>query len=67
MVIWGISFPLGNYMLWAFGTFMVIRYIFGHLAYFVAIWYILWQFGIFCGNLVYFVAIWYKFCNAPPR
>jgi hypothetical protein len=25
----------------------------------VAIWYILWQFGIFCGRLVYFVAIWY--------
>jgi hypothetical protein len=25
----------------------------------MAIWYILWQFGIFCGNLVYFGAIWY--------
>jgi hypothetical protein len=25
----------------------------------VAIWYILWQFGIFCGHLVHFVAIWY--------
>jgi hypothetical protein len=23
----------------------------------VAIWYILWPFGIFCGNFVYFVAI----------
>jgi hypothetical protein len=25
----------------------------------MAIWYILWQFGIFYGNLVYFMAIWY--------
>jgi hypothetical protein len=22
-------------------------------------WYILWQFGVFCGYSVYFVAIWY--------
>jgi hypothetical protein len=29
------------------------------LVYFVAIWYSLWPFGIFCGHLVYFVAIWY--------
>jgi hypothetical protein len=29
------------------------------LVYFIAIWYILWPFGIFCGHLVYFVAIWY--------
>jgi hypothetical protein len=29
--------------------------------YFKDIWYILWQFGIFCGILVYFVAIWYIF------
>jgi hypothetical protein len=30
------------------------------LVYFVACWYILWPFGIFCGNFVYFVAVW---CN----
>jgi hypothetical protein len=34
-------------------------YIFGNLVYFVAIWYILWPFGLFCDRLVYFVAIWY--------
>jgi hypothetical protein len=27
-----------------------------HCAYFIAIWYILWSFGIFYGHLVYFVA-----------
>jgi hypothetical protein len=31
----------------------------GHLVYFIAIWYILWPFGIFHGHLVYFMAIWY--------
>jgi hypothetical protein len=37
---------------------------YGHLVYFVAIWYImaLWYilvyFGIFCGHLLYFVVIW---------
>jgi hypothetical protein len=25
----------------------------------MAIWYILWPFGIFCGHLEYFMAIWY--------
>jgi hypothetical protein len=38
-----------------------------YLVYFVAIWYIPWQFGIFCGHLVYlfcghlayFVTIWH--------
>jgi hypothetical protein len=34
---------------------------YGRLVYFVAIWYILWPFGIFCGHLVYFLAIWYIF------
>jgi hypothetical protein len=29
------------------------------LVYFMAIWSILRQFGLFYGNLVYFVAIWY--------
>jgi hypothetical protein len=32
---------------------------YGHLVYFVAIWYILWPLGIFCSHWVYFVAIWY--------
>jgi hypothetical protein len=36
--------------------------IYAHLLYFVAIWYILCQFDIFCGNLVYSVAIWYILC-----
>jgi hypothetical protein len=30
----------------------------------MAIWYILWQFGIFYGNLVYFMAIWYTYFMA---
>jgi hypothetical protein len=34
-------------------------YIFGHLVYVAAIWYILWPFGIFYGHLVYVAAIWY--------
>jgi hypothetical protein len=29
------------------------------LVYFIAIWYILCPFGIFCVHLVYFVSIWY--------
>jgi hypothetical protein len=29
------------------------------LVYFMAIWYILWPFGIFYGHLLYFMAIWY--------
>jgi hypothetical protein len=33
------------------------------LAYFVAIWHILWPFGIFFGHLAYFVAIWYIFSH----
>jgi hypothetical protein len=31
------------------------------VVYFMAIWYILWPFGIFSGHLVYFMAIWYIF------
>jgi hypothetical protein len=38
---------------------LAIWYIFGHLVYFVDIWYILWPFGTFCGQLVYVVAIRY--------
>jgi hypothetical protein len=54
------------------GAFFGLHVFYGHLVYFVAIWYILrpfgifcsiwyilWPFGIFCGHLVYFVAIWY--------
>jgi hypothetical protein len=33
--------------------------LYGHLVYFMAIWYILWPFGILHGHLVYFMAIWY--------
>jgi hypothetical protein len=29
------------------------------LVYFIAIWYIIWPFGIFYSHLVYFMAIWY--------
>jgi hypothetical protein len=32
---------------------------FGYLVYFMAIWYILWLFGIFYEYLVYFMNIWY--------
>jgi hypothetical protein len=32
---------------------------FGHLVYFIDIWYLLWTFGIFYGHLVYFMDIWY--------
>jgi hypothetical protein len=31
---------------------------YGHLVYFMAIWYILWPFGIFYGHLVYLFVIW---------
>jgi hypothetical protein len=35
-------------------------YIFyGDLVHFMAIWYILWRFGTFYGDLVHFMAIWY--------
>jgi hypothetical protein len=49
--------PLGYNM--SVYIFNVLGIFYGHLVYFVAIWYILWSFGIFCGHLVYFVAIWY--------
>jgi hypothetical protein len=32
---------------------------YGHVVYFVVIWYILWPCGIFCSHLVYFMAMWY--------
>jgi hypothetical protein len=38
-------------------TYLYFTY--GHLVYFMAIWYILWPFGIFYGHLVYFMAIRY--------
>jgi hypothetical protein len=31
------------------------------MVYFMAIWYIILPFRIFCGNLVYFIFIWYIF------
>jgi hypothetical protein len=31
------------------------------VAYFIAFWFILWPFGIFCDHLVYFIVIWYIF------
>jgi hypothetical protein len=31
------------------------------LVYFMSIWSILRQFGMFCGHLVYFIVIWYVF------
>jgi hypothetical protein len=33
--------------------------LYGYLAYFVAIWYILWPLSIFYGHLVYFPPFWY--------
>jgi hypothetical protein len=45
-----------------FGIFLRLFGIFyGHLVYFMAIWYILLPFGIFYCHLVYFTAIWYIF------
>jgi hypothetical protein len=35
----------------------------GLLVYFMAIRYILRQFGIFYGHLVYYTAIWYMLCS----
>jgi hypothetical protein len=29
------------------------------LLYFMAVWSVLWSFGILCGHLVYFIVIWY--------
>jgi hypothetical protein len=34
---------------------------YGHLVYFMVIWYILWSYGLFCGNLVHFLVIWFIF------
>jgi hypothetical protein len=41
---------------------MAICLFYGHLVYFVVIWYILWPFGIgICGHLVHLMVIWYIF------
>jgi hypothetical protein len=32
---------------------------YGHLVYFMAIWYIFWPFSIINGHLVYFLLFWY--------
>jgi hypothetical protein len=31
------------------------------LVYFVAVWSILWPFGLFCGHFIYFMVLWYIF------
>jgi hypothetical protein len=49
------GYILESYAMEDVGTF------YGHLVYFMAIWYSLWSFGIFCGHLVYFMVIWYIF------
>jgi hypothetical protein len=33
----------------------VVGIFYAYLVYFVAIWYFLWPFGIFCGHLIYLV------------
>jgi hypothetical protein len=35
---------------------------YGHLVYFMTIWYILRSFGLFYDYLVYFMTIWYILC-----
>jgi hypothetical protein len=40
-----------RYTMYPYGQFGIF---YGHLVYFMAIWYILWPFGIFYGPLVYF-------------
>jgi hypothetical protein len=43
--------------------FMTISNILQHLVYYMAIWYIIWPFGILYGHLVYYMAIWYIWCS----
>jgi hypothetical protein len=52
------------YMLWPFGIF------FGHLVYFLVIWFIFWSFGMYIFVIWYiswsfgiFLVIWYIFCH----
>jgi hypothetical protein len=40
-----------------------VHIFYGHLGYFMAIWDILWPFGIFYGHLGYFMAICYILCS----
>jgi hypothetical protein len=51
------------HILWTFGILYdhLLYFTAIYVIYFMAIWYILWQFGIFDGYLVYFVKIWYIF------
>jgi hypothetical protein len=51
--IWYILRPVDT----IYGHLIQFRYV--HLVYFVAIWYIVWTFGIFCGNWVCFSPYWY--------
>jgi hypothetical protein len=46
----------GNILAYFMTIWCIVR---PHWKYFMAIWYILWSFGIFCGHLVYFEVIWY--------
>jgi hypothetical protein len=39
---------------------------YGHLVYFVAIWYISWPFGIFNGYLEYIFSFWYQEKSGNP-
>jgi hypothetical protein len=36
-----------------------VRNILTQFVVFMALWYILWPFGKFCGHLVYFMVIWF--------
>jgi hypothetical protein len=46
-----------QWKMWIYYAYLV--YFYDYLVYFMAIWYILWPFGIFYCHLVYFTAIWY--------
>jgi hypothetical protein len=44
---------------WRVWLCKILGIFYDHLVYFMAIWNILWPFGIFCGNLVYWSPFWY--------
>jgi hypothetical protein len=68
VAIWYILLQFGMFMLCPFGIFYCNLVICcGHLVFDVAIWYMLWPFGICCGHLVYVVAIWYILWYIFPR
>jgi hypothetical protein len=51
-------------ILWPFGTLygQLVQVLYGHLVYFLVIWYISWLFGVFLGYLVYFFPV-LVFCS----